>query len=210
MANPSCFSCHLLRDDRRGRASARAAAAFGKPLNDQIEPIGDHALINNMNALAPKGRHYFIRTQSLAGIHEDIIDVLVERVRQFSSPFSAIVLHHFRGAACDVNASETAFALRRDHFMAEIIAAWEPRSPSEDERHMRWARQASSALAPHALAGGYINMLDKSEQERVPLAFGPNYERLLDLKRTYDPDDVFHSTVGHIAPRPSSGNTDGL
>ncbi|MEO8892296.1 MAG: BBE domain-containing protein [Coleofasciculaceae cyanobacterium] len=37
-----------------------------------------------------------------------------------------------------------------------------------------------------------INLLDEEEQERVPIAYGSNYERLLDLKRTYDPDDVFH------------------
>jgi len=45
--------------------------------------------------------------------------------------------------------------------------------------------------------------LDEGEQERVPLTFGPNYERLLELKRMYDPDDAFHSTVGHIIPAAS-------
>jgi FAD/FMN-containing dehydrogenase len=47
--------------------------------------------------------------------------------------------------------------------------------------------------------GGYINLLDLEEQERVPLAFGSNYKRLLDLKRKYDPDDVFRSTIEHLA-----------
>lgn len=50
---------------------------------------------------------------------------------------------------------------------------------------------------------GYIGLLDEGEQERVPLTFGANYERLLELKRTYDPNDVFHSTIGHIPPRSS-------
>jgi hypothetical protein len=51
--------------------------------------------------------------------------------------------------------------------------------------------------------GGYINLLDEGQQERIPLTFGPNYVRLLDLKRTYDPDDVFYSTIGHIIPAAS-------
>ncbi|GAP99927.1 BBE domain-containing protein [Leptolyngbya sp. NIES-2104] len=51
-----------------------------------------------------------------------------------------------------------------------------------------------------AFKGGYINLLDEQEQERVRLAFGSNYERLLDLKHKYDPDDVFRSTMGHLAP----------
>jgi FAD/FMN-containing dehydrogenase len=50
------------------------------------------------------------------------------------------------------------------------------------------------------MPGGYINLLDAGEQERVPLTFGSSYERLRELKRTYDPDDVFHSTIGHIPP----------
>lgn len=52
-------------------------------------------------------------------------------------------------------------------------------------------------LTPYAFKGGYINVMD--EQERVLLAFRLNYERLLDLKRKYDPDDVFRSTIEHLA-----------
>jgi hypothetical protein len=50
------------------------------------------------------------------------------------------------------------------------------------------------------LPGGYVNLLDEREQHRVPLAFGLNYERLRALKRKYDPEDLFHSTTGHITP----------
>ncbi len=82
--------------------------------------------------------------------------------------------------------------------MVEIVAGWEPQSPEEDQQHVTWAEEASAALAPYALSGGYINLLDVGEQERIPPAFGPNYARLLELKRTYDPDDVFHSTAGHL------------
>ncbi|WP_442940112.1 BBE domain-containing protein [Nostoc sp.] len=57
----------------------------------------------------------------------------------------------------------------------------------------------SQALAPFAFKGGYIGLLDEEEQERIPLAFGSNYERLLDLKQKYDPEDVFHSTIRHLA-----------
>jgi hypothetical protein len=128
---------------------------------------------------------------------------LIEQAQQFSSPFSILLFDHFHGAASRVAVSETAFGLRRDHLMIEIIAAWEPQSAAEERKHVQWAQKGSHALAPYALRGGYVNLLDVTEQERVPRAFGPNHGRLLNLKRAYDPDDTFHSTIGHITPRPS-------
>jgi hypothetical protein len=174
--------------------------ATGSPLADQIQPVTYDALIHSIDALFPKGRHYTIQTRSLAGLRVETIEALVESAQRFSSPFSALAIHHFHGAASRVSASETAFAPRQDHLMVEIVAGWEPQSPEEDQKHMQWAQASSDALAPYALKGGYINLLDEGEQERVLLTFGPNYVRLLDLKRTYDPDDVFHSTIGHIIP----------
>lgn len=184
-----------------GERVLKPLRAFGKPLADQIQPVPYAVLIKAMDALVPKGRCYFIQTQSLNGLCAETIDVLVEQAQRFSSPFSAISLHHFHGTASRVAVSETAFALRQDHLLVEIIAGWESPSPEEDQRHVQWAQAGSRALAPYALGGGYVNLLDEAEQERIPLAFGPNYERLLDVKRMYDPDDVFHSTIGHISGR---------
>lgn len=112
-----------------------------------------------------------------------------------------INIHHFHGAASRVGVSETAFALRQDHLVVELIAAWEPRSPNDEQQNLQWAQHISQAFAPYAFKGGYISLLDEQEQERVRLAFGSNYEQLLDLKRTYNPNDVFHSTIGHLAPK---------
>jgi FAD/FMN-containing dehydrogenase len=189
--------CGPLEEGERVLAPLRA---FGKPLSDQVQPVGYAALITALDAFFPKGRRYFIQTRSLHRLCPEAMEVLVERAQQFSSPFSAFSLHHFHGAASRVAASETAFAPRQDHLMVEIVAGWEPQSPEADQKHMLWAQGTSRALAPYALEGGYVNLLDIGEQERVPRTFGPNYGRLLDLKRTYDPDDVFHSTIGHVSP----------
>jgi FAD/FMN-containing dehydrogenase len=174
---------------------------FGTPLADQIQPITYDALIHTLDAFFPKGRHYFLQTRSLVGLRAETIALLIESARQFSSPLSAFSIHHFHGAASRVPASETAFAPRQEHLMVEIVAGWEPASPEADQRHVRWAQETSRALAPYALPGGYINLLDVGEQDRVPLTFGPNYARLVELKRAYDPDDVFQSSTGHIPPR---------
>jgi FAD/FMN-containing dehydrogenase len=192
--------CGPLEAGERVLAPLRAT---GKPLTDQIQPITYDALVHTMDALFPKGRHYAVQTRSLGGLRAETMEALVESAQRFSSPFSGLAIHHFHGAASRASASETAFAPRQDHLLVEIVAGWEPQSPEEDQRHVQWAQASSDALAPYALKGGYINLLDEGQQERIPLTFGPNYVRLLDLKRTYDPDDVFYSTIGHIIPAAS-------
>jgi FAD/FMN-containing dehydrogenase len=172
---------------------------FGTLLADQVQPVTYNELIHQIDANAPKGRHYYIQTQSLRALQTETIEVLIEQGLPLSSPFSLIELHHFHGTASRVGVSETAFALRQDHLTVQAIAGWEPQSPDEEKRHIRWAQNLSQALAPCAFKGGYVNSLDKQEQDRVPLAFASNYERLLDLKRKYDPDDIFRSTIGHLA-----------
>ena len=185
----------------QGERILKPLRMFGKPLLDQIKPVAYGALIYSIDALVPKGRRYFIQTQSLDGLRDETIAELIEQAQQFSSPLSILSIHHFHGAASRVAVSETAFGLRQDHLMVEIVAAWEQPSAEEDRRHVQWAQRGSHALAPYALQGGYVNLFDLTEQARVPLSFGPNYERLLDVKRKYDPDDVFQSTIGHITPR---------
>jgi FAD/FMN-containing dehydrogenase len=181
-----------------GEQVLKPLCTFGKPLANQVQPTSYEILINAINPLVPKGRYYFMQTQSIEALSNNTIDVIVDLAQQFSSPFSAITIHHFHGAASRVPVSQTAFALRQDHLMVEISAAWELSSANDDQRHIQWAQEGSRALAPYALKGGYINLLGEHEQDRVLLALAPHYERLLELKRAYDPDDIFHSTIGHI------------
>jgi hypothetical protein len=183
-----------------GEQVLTALRSFGTPLADQIQPIAYDALIHTLDASFPNGRHYSMQTRSLVGLRTETIAVLIERAQQFSSPFSAFSIHHFHGAASRVPAAATAFAPRQAHLMVEIVAGSQPASLEADQRHVRWAQETSRALAPYALPGGYIDLLDVGEQDRVRLTFGPNYARLLELKRAYDPDDVFQSTIGHIPP----------
>jgi FAD/FMN-containing dehydrogenase len=183
-------------------ASEQAIAplrTFGTPLMEQVQPVAYNTFIRQRDSSVPSGRHYYIQTQSLAGLQSETIDALLEQGLPLPSPMSIISLHNFHGAASLVGVSETAFALRQDHLMIEIIAAWDSPSADEEQKHVQWAQRLSQRLAPFALKGGYINLMDEQEQERVPLAFGSNYARLRDLKRTYDPQDVFSSTIGHIS-----------
>src|SRR5262249_30185203 len=95
-----------------------------------------------------------------------------------------------------VPAEATAFGLRRDHITVEIIAAFDDRGDGrEEQRHRQWARSTLQRLSPMTLPGGYPNLLAADDSERAAKSYGVNAERLLRVKRRYDPDNVFRSAI---------------
>jgi FAD/FMN-containing dehydrogenase len=56
---------------------------------------------------------------------------------------------------------------------------------------MKWARSFHEAMEPYAAVGAYVNMLSHDEGDRVPEAYGENYERLAEIKAEWDPENLF-------------------
>ncbi|MEU7801171.1 FAD-binding oxidoreductase [Micromonospora arborensis] len=162
--------------------------ALGTPLVDQIAPMPYADALRMFDGGMVDGNHYLLRTRWLPALTDGAVDALVDAARQVSSPFSALALHHFHGAATRVRLADTAFGLRSDHLLTEIIAVWAPGEQSGP--HREWAERTSAALVPHALPGGYPNLLAPEETDRVRLAYGTNWARLRRAKRHYDPRDL--------------------
>ncbi|SBT44502.1 FAD-binding oxidoreductase [Micromonospora auratinigra] len=176
---------HTGDDPDAGRPAVDRLRALGTPLVDQVAPLPYEDALRLFDGGMADGNHYFLRTRWLEGPGEAVVAALVAAARTVTSPYSAIALHHFHGAASRVPVGDTAFGRRDDHLLAEVIAAW---APGDDPTpHRAWAEHVSRALAPHALPGGYPNLLDPAETDRVRLAYGPNWDRLVRAKRRYDP-----------------------
>ncbi len=176
---------------------------LGTPVMTQVAPMAYEDALGMFDAQVVNGRHHLLRTRWLPELTDETAAVLIEAARTVSSPLSVIALHHFHGAAARVPTPDTAFGLRRDHLLVEILAAWEPAASADRARHKGWANNVSDALAPHALPGGYPNLLAPGEHGRVEAAYGPNAARLRELKRRYDPDGMFASAIGAM-PRTAS------
>ena len=65
--------------------------------------------------------------------------------------------------------------------------------PSQDAACLAWAREFFQAAAPHAAGGVYINFLNEDEVDRIAEAYGPNYQRLKQIKAKYDPNNLFRA-----------------
>jgi FAD/FMN-containing dehydrogenase len=175
-------------DPAQGAAAIEPLRRLGTPLIEQVAPMSYADMLGLFDAHVVTGRHYALRTRSVPDFTPDVVAALVEAGSTRTSPLSGVVIHHFHGAATRVPVASTAFGLRRDHFMVEIIAAWEP---GDGTRHRAWAESVSAALAPGAIPGGYANLLGPDDHEQVSSAYGRNSARLLAAKTRYDPDRVF-------------------
>jgi hypothetical protein len=86
-----------------------------------------------------------------------------------------------------VGLSETAFALRRPGYEVDITGIW--RAPAEKAAAVQWVKSLRDNLQPFA-HGVYVNQLGETSEELVRTAYGPNYARLVEIKKKYDPKNV--------------------
>jgi hypothetical protein len=175
-------------DPDQGEKMVERLHGLGTPLVSQVArvPYGD--LLKQFDPFVLNGQHYAARTRSVERVTPAVTAELIAAGEDRTSPLSGIFIHHFHGAAARVPLEETAFGLRRDHRMIEIVAQWDP---GDGTAHRAWTDQVSSALAPFALPGGYPNMLGPDDRAQIAKAYGSNTERLQTAKRRYDPDGIF-------------------
>jgi hypothetical protein len=137
-----------------------------------------------------------LETCSLPGLDRRSIDGLLGAIWSAVSAGCAIFTHDFRGAAARVPIESTAFGLRRNHVLIEILASIDGDADDDVElRHQQWAQSARRALYGLALPGGYPNLLARDDFERAAQAYGPNADRLVKAKQIYDPHNVFRSAI---------------
>jgi len=165
---------------------------LGTPILVHVGPMSCSDLLAMHDTHVVNGRHWAVKTHWISAMTPEVISKLVAAGTNRTSPFTAIAVHHFHGAATRVPLDATAFGLRREHFLVEITAAWEP--GDNFAIHRQWAQNLSRALAPAALPGGYPNLLGPEELDRIALAYGDNIGRMQQVKRRFDPEWIFSAT----------------
>ncbi len=179
-----------------GEARVAPFLKLGTLLAGSVDAMRYGKSLAMSDAFIVNGQRTFMETCSLPALDSRSVDIFVEAAATAVSPGCAIITHEFKGAASRVAAGSTAFGLRRDHVMVEVLAAFVDRSdPVEEQRHQQWARTTRQALNGMALPGGYPNFLAAGDTDRAAQSFGGNAERVLRAKRHYDPDNVFSSAI---------------
>jgi hypothetical protein len=146
---------------------------------------------------APGLRNYW-KSSFLPRLDDAAIDALVEGFPATPSPRSNVVVERLGGAVARVPADATAFSRRDAAFDLLISAMWD--DAAGDAANIGWARDLFAAMAPFTGNFAYVNYLSGDDAARIRAAYGDaKYERLVALKRTYDPTNLFRLN-GNIRP----------
>ena len=164
---------------------------WGSPLVVQIGPMPYPVMNTILDAGYPAGSLNYWLSSFTGGLGDDLIDVAVERFATVPSPMSAILLERFHGAVTRIGASDTAVPHREEGWNLLIPSVWADRA--DTEKNIAWTRDTFAALRPHLRNGRWLNYLgDDQAEDAIRAAYGPNYDRLREVKRRYDPANVFH------------------
>jgi FAD/FMN-containing dehydrogenase len=168
-----------------------AWTGWGSPAMVQVGPMPYQVMSTILDEGYPKGALNYWRSSFTTGLSDGLIDTMVDRFATVPSPMSAILLEHFHGAVCQIGATETAVPHREKGWNLLLPTEWA--DPADTERCIAWTRETHAALAEHLAARRWLNYLgDDDDTTAVREAYGPNYDRLVELKRRYDPENVFH------------------
>jgi len=166
-------------------------------VGEMIGPMPYPTLNSSFDALVPPGMRQYWKGIYGKDLDAGAVAAHLEYGPKIPTMNSAMHIYSINGAVNRVPADATAFAHRDAKYSTVIVAIWD--DPADDQKNIAWARDYAAALAPHSMESGYVNFAFTDDASKVTANYGGNLERLRAIKRTYDPDNLFH--LNHnIAP----------
>ncbi|MCI0344070.1 MAG: FAD-binding oxidoreductase [Chloroflexi bacterium] len=169
-----------------------------RPIRDLAVSHGEHmgptpwpAWQSGFDALNAHGARNYWKSHHLKDLSDPCIDRILEFAATMPTAECEVFIPHMEGAPSRVPEEATAYAHRRVPFAMNIHTRW--RDPADDELCLAWARAFHDATRPFA-EGVYVNFLSEEGADRVREAYTPAiWKRLVEVKRKYDPENVFRS-----------------
>jgi FAD/FMN-containing dehydrogenase len=181
----ACYS----GDMKEGEKAMKALRGLGKPIADVVSPHPFAAWQAAFDPLLTPGARNYWKSHDFADLPDAAINVILDAVRQLPSPECEVFIAHVGGAMARVAANATAWPNRDAHFIMNVHTRW--RDKAQDQGCIAWARHLFEAAAPFASGSVYVNFMPDDEKDRVEKAYGTNYRRLAEIKRRYDPSNLF-------------------
>jgi FAD/FMN-containing dehydrogenase len=188
--------CHL-GDPGEGEALITQLRSFGTPHGEHIGMQPYIAWQQTFDPLLAKGARNYWKSHNFSQLSDGAIDAILEFGAKLPSPQCEIFLATIGGQTGRVAPEAMAYGSRDANYVMNVHGRWE--SADDDARCIAWARGFFERAKPFASSGAYINFLTQDETDRTAFAYGPMYQRLVEIKRQYDPTNFFRMNQ-NIAP----------
>jgi FAD/FMN-containing dehydrogenase len=189
-----CYSGDLARTDE----VLAPIRALPEPILDLLQEWPYAEQQSYLDGTAPKGAHYYWKTEYLAELNEDVLATVRDLAAECPIPDAEIGFLHLGGALNDRDWDDGAVGNRDARYAVGLIGMWPPEEPDGD-MFRQWVRSGWKKIRPFATGGNYINFQTDDDDQTPADSYGKNYERLQRLKTKYDPENIFRVNR-NIAP----------
>lgn len=163
---------------------------FGNPHGVHVGPVPYAAWQQAFDPLLTPGSRNYWKSHNFTELSDGALDVMIDYAGKLPTGQCEIFIAFVEGAANRVPADATAYRHRDATYILNVHGRWD--DPAEDDGVIAWAREFFDASKPYASEGAYVNFMTEEEGGRVESVYGANYDRLVEIKRKYDPTNVLH------------------
>ena len=145
-----------------------------------------------LDATQPKGRRYYWKSEYLPKLSDELFEKAINHAKTITSPHGAVLLFPIGEAVGRLPNDHSAVGNRDARWVINIAGSWD--KAEDDAAQVEWARTAWRDVRPLSTGGTYINFLTEEEDgDRIQSAYGTNLTRLTEIKRKWDPENVFRT-----------------
>lgn len=168
----------------------RPLREVGPPAVDLVKPMPYTVAQTLLDAAFPYGQRHYWKSEALPNLADRAVDTLLACAEQMPFPFSMLALEPGGRAIARIGEDETPIGARTAAYRYYAFSVWD--DPRRGAFHLAWARETADAMRPFAVAGIQLNFVSEQDESRVRSTYGPEkYARLVGLKNTYDPTNLF-------------------
>lgn len=183
------FAMCYAGDPAEGEQATRRLRSLGQPIADVVGRQPFAAWQTAFDPLLTPGARNYWKSHDFNTLSDDAIKALLEGIRTLPGPECEVFMAHVGGAMSRVAPDATAYPHRGAHFIMNVHTRWRDRQ--DDNACIAWARMLFGAMAPFATGSAYVNFMPDDEVDRIEKVYGSNYKELVEIKRRYDPDNLF-------------------
>ncbi|HVO93661.1 MAG TPA: FAD-binding oxidoreductase [Terriglobales bacterium] len=163
---------------------------FGDPLGEHLGAQPYVAWQKAFDPLLTPGARNYWKSHNFTQLVDGVLDSIMEFAGKLPSPQCEIFIGMIAGAPNRIAPDAMAYGHRDAKFVLNVHGRWD--EAKDDQKCIAWAREFFKASAPYASAGAYVNFMTEEENDRIVAAYGANYQRLVQIKKRYDPENIFH------------------